>query len=184
MRETIVINERPENEVETINRMRCFGWELVGSQEIAAQNMVYTNANGNVQSMVTSRKHTKLTFQRDTEINNFNILDDLSRRFIVLLNEKSKMHAIVDEGGTAKSGVLAVLGTMGIGALVGMIYSFISEGEFDFGVFILPASICLAAGCAIMLPLMCSRTKKKYLPQIQELDNQMEDLARQARNYL
>lgn len=93
MRQTIVVESSVEAESLTINRYRCMGWELVNNQEIAVEHRTEYVANGQVYFNSNFERRIKLTFERDTETKNFEVIDGYYQQYMALENRKKSLLA-------------------------------------------------------------------------------------------
>lgn len=181
MKQTIVIEEYPQNEMQTINWYRALGWEMANNQTIVSTS-VHSDANGHISS--STLKKVKLTFERDTTAPNFSILNEYYNRCLPYLQEKNFCENTIRDGGTKKNWWTLAGISVPVGAIIGYELSVFFIGEFVFFLAfysIIPASLfSFLIGYAIMY----IRTKKKFRPRLKKAIEEIEKITNESAQYV
>lgn len=187
MRQTIIVEDTPVNEMQIINWYRCLGWEIVNNQTVVATS-IQSNANGGVTTL--SMKKVKITFERDTAHPNYEILNGYYNRCAPLLADKIKYERIISDGGSGKSWAIVLI----VSAIIGLIFGFgyelsqVSSGfwghSFDAFLAVLYSIIAFCVFSVIGFIIMNFRTKKEYKPKVEEVVKQIEQITRESAQYV
>ena len=187
MRQTIIVEEAPANEMQTINWYRCLGWELMNNQTVVTTS-VRNDMNGGVVTDTTRK--VKLTFERETTHPNYTILDGYYNRCAPLLADKQKYERIVSNGGTGKSWAILSIVSAILGIIIGFVYESIQVGKgfwghsFDFFMAFLYSMIVFIVFFLIGLIIMNVKTKKEYKPKINETVKQIDRITSESAQYV
>ena len=182
--ETKVIEIPKEMEQNFISQYQCFGWDLKNNQEVNITS-VSGGSYAHGRTIVTSSTKTyiKLTFERHTNMENYDILNEKFKEYVTTYEEVltllqkiknsnfSVLAGAVVGGGYALFNILTALG--GFLALYRIFLSIMC----GLLIFLL---VGLIVGVAIKKP----STKKKLTPKINELCEKMNSLAEEASEYL
>lgn len=181
MNEIVVINESPENEAITINRMRCFGWQLVNNQEVAVSHTHVTGSNGNISSTSNTVRHIKLTFERSNDMANFQVLDSYYQRFIDLFNKKAGLERIAHSGSGSTWGISVIVSLI-MGLILNAVIWLAIFGELEgFWIILLPVwGICFLICSLIFFKI----ERNKLAPQIAEMESEMNKIAQEASRFI
>lgn len=197
--ETLVVEVQKEDETVTINRYTKFGWRLTNNQEVNITSVHGggSTVNGNGSTIVTSSTKTyiKLTFERNTGMPNFEMLDGLYQKFKGCMGEKSEIQADI-----AKRGNLSAKFILIVTAIIGIPLTLYFEPLFrvltwDYDISFLSvfegALIGLSIGVVLALIANAIKTsvdtkklRKHYAPRLAELEREMDTLANEAAKYL
>ncbi len=181
MNEIVVINESPENEAKTINRMRCFGWQLVNNQEVAVSHTHVTGSNGNISSTSNTVRHIKLTFERSTDMANFQVLDSYYQRFTALFDKKFNLEKIIHSGSGSSWGISAIVSLI-IGLILNAVICLAAFGELGwFWVMLAPVWGISFLICSV---IFLKKEKNKLAPQIAEMESEMNKIAQEASRFI
>ena len=116
MIQTIIVEEKPKNEAQTINWYRSLGWELMNNQTVVT-TFVHSNGNGGVET--DTIKNVKLTFERDTNHPNYEVLNGYYNRCLPLFAEKQNYEKVLD-GGSGKQWAINAIISVILGIIMGV----------------------------------------------------------------
>lgn len=197
MRQTIVVESSVSAEALTINRYRCMGWELVNNQEVAVEHRTEYVANGQVQFNSSFERRIKLTFERDTDAQNFETLDDYYQQYIALENRKKSLFARTSTNLTTKQIILcyviALIPALIIGITVAWFMADDSFWGFDDTTFAFFSFLCSVVGTAALGSVFMgiqslrikSRVKKKNIPaQIAAVEAEIDAIVAESAKYI
>lgn len=192
--ETTVIEVSKDTEQKTIHRYQCFGWKLQNNQEVNVTSISGggSSYHGTGSSYVrsTTTTYVKLTFERNTGINNYAKLDELYKNFKNIQDEYRKAElALQAKDFDTRAAVITIVVCAAIGAAFGLTGGLASF----FGLFgmIYPALMGALVGIlpgaiigAISGKKKKNALKKQLQPKMAEMEGQMDTLANEAREYL
>ena len=188
MKQTIVIKEYPQNEMQTINWYRALGWEVANNQTIVTTD-VHSDANGHVTTSINQT--IKLTFERDTKAPNFEILNDYYTRCLPYLQEKIYCEDTIKNVGTSKNWWTLVGTTFPLGFIIGFLYEksqvkpgFWGGHDFDIVLAFIYSIIAIAIIFFIGLLIMDRKTKKKFRPRLQKAIEEIEKITNESAQYV
>ncbi|MBR2327766.1 MAG: hypothetical protein IKA51_03995 [Clostridia bacterium] len=187
MIETKIITISPREE-QTINEYACFGWQLVSKTTAS----VITTGTGN--SSTSSANAVTLTFQRDTNMKNYEVLNSLFSRYC---NEEDRIANAVFFAKIPKK-IFVIFGLIGMIISSIVLFStlyvewteFLSSSDtfmyilFGLLMFIIAALVTLVV---IVLPIAIvndSREGKARVKIAPEAYANMSQIANEARKYL
>ena len=81
MIETAVRKVSPSEEQQTINLMSYFAWRLTHTQEVNTSNSRLENRGDDLYCVTEKENYVKLTFERDTNVPNYNRLVKLETEY-------------------------------------------------------------------------------------------------------
>ncbi len=182
--ETRVIEIPKEMEQDFISQYQCFGWDLKNNQEVNITSVSGGSyAHGRTLITSSTKTYIKLTFERNTGIENYDILNEKFKDYVntyeqvLTLLQKIKNSNFSVLGGAIFGGgyaILNILSSLGGFLILPMIFLSLISGLITF----------LLAGLIIGLLIKKPSTKKKLTPTINELCEKMRGLAEEASEYL
>ncbi len=192
--EVITFTEHPTREQTTIDMHRKLGWTLKNNQEINnSTTHVYGqsyNGTGHVNSYVVKEHYVKLTFERDKNMPNYNILKEKYDEFCRLSKQIEELEASIHNR-SGKFYFLCCLPSIII-FLFNVINAVKASQESFFGgvalLSLIPIFIFLGA---LIIPIMLisdkiveSKEREKISPKVDALYKQMYFVANEAERYL
>ncbi len=185
--EAISFTENPNREQTTINMHQKMGWSLKSSQEINnstthIHGQSY-NGSGYVNSYIVKEHYVKLTFERDKNMRNYNILKQKYDEFMMLAKEIQSLEASVHIR-KGKFYFLCCIPSI----IIVLLSIIISANSFLGGLIIIPM-IIFALTMVVPVMLIANKVvevkvRKTVEPKIYEKYRQMADIADEAERYL
>ncbi len=197
--ETLVVEVQKEDETVTINRYTKFGWRLTNNQEVNITSVHGggSTVNGNGSTIVTSSTKTyiKLTFERNTGMANFEMLDGLYQKFKGYMEEKLEIQAdIAKKGNLSAKFILIVTAVIGIPLTLYFESLFrVLTWEDDISFLSVFEGALIGLGIGFIIALIATgiksfvdakKARKHYAPRLAELEREMDALANEAAKYI
>ncbi len=88
MIESSVKKVSPYDEEATINLMSRFAWKLTHTQEVNTKDSHLETRNGDLYSVTETQNYVKLTFERDTNMPNYERIAELEKEYTALTYSK------------------------------------------------------------------------------------------------
>lgn len=186
--EVIVRDVSKQTEQRTINHHQAFGWKLLTNQEI---NITETYGSGNASNVNVwsqTKTHVKLTFERNTGMRNYEILNEKYKSYCALEEEYNQTeHEIAKASFSVPAWLVS-------GVLLTVIFSVFSinllyDPDLFLIIMMIIPGLLIGGGIGAIFgfiggAIRKSSRKKKYAPRLAELDRQMNQLAAEASAYL
>ena len=172
--EAISFTENPSREQTTINMYQKMGWTLKSSQEInTSTTHVYGNTyagTGHTYSFIEKQHYVKLTFERDRNHPNYQVLKQNYDQFTALSARILDLEASVDK----RKPLFYILC-----CVPSLLIFLIALGPMGgFALFLLPLILALIVPVMLLSNMVAGKIRKKKIqPEIEQLYAQMQQIA-------
>lgn len=187
MIQTIIVEETPKNEAQTINWYRSLGWELMNNQTVVT-TFVQNNGNGGV--VTETSKKVKLTFERDTNHPNYEVLNGYYNRCLPLFAEKQNYEKVLADGGSGKQWVINAIISVILGIIMGVGYeaSRVSGGlfghSFDGFMAMLSSFIGFIVVFIVCIIVTVIKNKKTLKPKLEKITQEIDSITSESAKYV
>ena len=94
MLESKSITVSPKEEKSTIDFFANFGWSLKSSQEINSKGSHFERREDGVYSVATTENYVKIVLERDTKMDNYNIIKELENKYFNVMSHEPQKKQI------------------------------------------------------------------------------------------